>query len=62
MNVPWSPIPWLSTLNAEQLVGLIVKLGLSMLTWIERMRIGMPPMMLGTLSERALTWAVTGST
>ena len=34
-----------------QLVGLIVKLGLSMLTWIERMRIGTPPMIAGTVSE-----------
>ena len=56
--MPWSPIPWLSTVKGEQLVGLIVKLGLSMLTWIERIRIGMPPMIAGTVSETALTWAV----
>ena len=31
-------------MKGEQLVGLIVKLGLSMLTWIERIRIGTPPM------------------
>ncbi len=62
MTVPWSPIPWLSTVKGEQLVGLIVKLGLSMLTWIERIRIGMPPMICGTVSETALTWAVSGST
>ena len=29
-----------------------------MLTWIERIRIGMPPMIEGTVSETALTWAV----
>ena len=56
--MPWSPIPWESTENGEQLVGLIVKFGLSMLTWIERIRIGMPPMIAGTVSETALTWAV----
>ena len=55
MTVPWSPIPCESTVNGEQLVGLIVKLGLSMLTWIERIRIGMPPMICGTVSETALT-------
>ena len=31
-----------------------------MLTWIERMRIGTPPMIEGTVSETALTWAVSG--
>ena len=62
MTVPWSPIPCESTVNGEQLVGLIVKFGLSMLTWIERIRIGMPPMIEGTVSETALTWAVSGST
>ena len=62
MIVPWSPIPWESTRRAEQLVGLIVKFGLSMLTWIERIRIGMPPMICGTGSETAMTWAVSGST
>ncbi len=44
MTVPWSPIPCESTDIGEQLVGLIVKFGLSMFTWIERIRIGMPPM------------------
>ena len=58
MTVPWSPIPCESTENGAQLVGLIVKFGLSMLTWIERIRIGMPPMIEGTVSETALTWAV----
>ena len=29
-----------------------------MLTWIERIRIGMPPMICGTVSETAQTWAV----
>ena len=53
MTVPWSPIPWESTVEGEQLVGLIVKLGLSMLTWIERIRIGTPPMIEGTVSETA---------
>ena len=53
MTVPWSPIPCESTVNGEQLVGLIVKFGLSMLTWIERIRIGMPPMIEGTVSETA---------
>ena len=53
MTVPWSPIPCESTENGEQLVGLIVKLGLSMLTWIERIRIGTPPMIDGTVSEIA---------
>ncbi len=48
MTVPWSPIPGESTEKAEQLVGLIVKFGLSILTWIDRIRIGTPPMMLGT--------------
>ena len=28
-----------------------MKFGLSMLTWIERIRIGMPPMIEGTVSE-----------
>ena len=51
MTVPWSPIPCESTVNGEQLVGLIVKFGLSMLTWIERIRIGTPPMIEGTVSE-----------
>ncbi len=60
--MPWSPIPAESTLKGVQLVGLIVKSGRSMLTWIERSRIGTPPMMLGTVSETALTWAVSGST
>ena len=46
--VPWSPIPCESTGMAPQLVGLIVKLGRSMLTWIERIRIGTPPMIWGT--------------
>jgi hypothetical protein len=36
-----------------QFVGLIVKFGRSMLTWIDRMRIGTPPMMLGTVSDTA---------
>ena len=45
--MPWSPIPCESTVNGAQLVGLIVKFGLSMLTWIERIRIGMPPMIDG---------------
>ncbi len=49
-------------MKGEQFVGLIVKFGLSMLTWIERIRIGMPPMMLGTVSDTALTCAVSGST
>ncbi len=62
MTVPWSPIPCESTEKAAQLVGLIVKFGLSMLTWIERIRIGMPPMIDGTVSETAETWAVSGST
>ena len=62
MTVPWSPIPCESTENGLQLVGLIVKFGLSMLTWIERIRIGIPPMICGTVSETALTWAVFGST
>ena len=44
--MPWSPIPCESTEKFEQLVGLIVKFGLSMLTAIERIRIGTPPMML----------------
>ncbi len=30
---------------------MIVKFGLSMLTWIERIRIGIPPMICGTVSE-----------
>ena len=45
-----------------QFVGLIVKLGLSMLTWIERIRIGMPPMIEGTVSESADDLGVSGST
>ena len=48
--------------SAQQLVGLIMKFGLSMLTWIERIRIGMPPMIDGTVSETAMTWASSGST
>src|SRR4029079_1143920 len=43
-EVPWSPIPSESTLKFEQLVGLTVKRSRSMLTWIERIRIGIPPM------------------
>ena len=39
-TVPWSPIPSQATVNGEQLVGLIMKLGLLMLTWIERRRAG----------------------
>ena len=62
MTVPSSPIPCESIEDGVQLVGLIVKLGLSMLTWIERIRIGMPPMIEGTVSETAETWAVSGST
>ena len=54
-TVPWSPIPCESTEKCEQLVGLIVKFGLSMLTWIERIRIGTPPMICGTVSETAET-------
>ena len=49
--MPWSPIPCESTANGEQLVGLIMKFGRSMLTWIERIRIGTPPMIEGTVSE-----------
>ena len=45
-----------------QFVGLIMKFGLSMLTWIERIRIGMPPMIFGTVSETAITCASSGST
>ena len=52
--MPWSPIPCESTEKGEQLVGLIMKFGLSMLTWIERIRIGMPPMIAGTVSESAI--------
>ena len=59
--MPWSPIPCEATEKGEQLVGLIMKLGLSMLTWIERIRIGMPPMIEGTVSESATTWASSGS-
>ncbi len=58
----WSPIPSESTEKLEQLVGLMVKFCLSMLTWIERIRIGTPPMICGTVSETAETWAVSGST
>src|SRR5262245_36896991 len=47
VTVPWSPIPWESTPNGEQFVGLMVKFGRSMLTWIERIRIGTPPMIDG---------------
>jgi hypothetical protein len=46
----------------EQLVGLIMKLERSMFTWIERMRIGIPPMIDGTVSEIAVTWASVWST
>ena len=66
--MPWSPIPWLSTVKGAQRVGLIVKLGRpaasvrSMLTWIDRIRIGIPPMIDGTVSDAAKTWAVCGST
>src|SRR5215207_4842930 len=51
VTVPWSPMPSESTVKFEQLVGLIVNSGRSMLTWIDRMRIGTPPMILGTRSE-----------
>ena len=59
--VPWSPTPSEAVWNSEQLVGLIMKLGRSMLTWIERRRSGMPPMISGTVSESAMTWASSGS-
>ena len=39
-----------------------MKFGLSRLTWIERIRIGTPPMIDGTVSEVAMTWASSGST
>ena len=60
-GVPWSPMPSEATEKGLQLVGLIMKFGRSMLTWIERIRIGIPPMMLGTVSESATTWASFGS-
>ena len=53
--------PCESTLDGSQFVGLIVKLGLSMFTWIDRIRIGMPPMIDGTVSDAAKTCAVSGS-
>ena len=56
-SVPWLPMPSETTENGLQLVGLIMKFGLSMWTSIERIRIGIPPMMLGTVSESATTWA-----
>ena len=59
--MPWSPIPSEPTEKGEQLVGLIMKLGWLMLTWISRIRIGMPPMISGTVSESAITWASAGS-
>ncbi len=59
--VPWSPIPSEPTEKGLQLVGLIMKLGLLMLTWISRMRIGMPPIIEGTGSESAMTCASEGS-
>ena len=62
MTVPWSPIPWESIFDGVQLVGLIVNRGRSMLTWIERIRIGTPPTTEGTVSETAETCAVSGST
>ncbi len=37
-----------------------MKFGLSMLTWIERIRIGMPPMIEGTVSETARDLGVRG--
>ena len=55
-------MPSESTVIGRQLVGLIMKFGLSMLTWIERIRSGMPPMIDGTVSETAVTWASSGST
>ena len=55
--VPWSPTPSEATEKAEQLVGLIMKFGRLMLTWISRIRIGIPPMISGTVSESAITWA-----
>jgi hypothetical protein len=48
-------------LISAQLVGLIMKSGLSMLTLIVRMRRGTPPMISGRVSETALTWASCGS-
>ena len=62
VTVPWSPMPWDPTVKGSQLVGLIMNFSRSMLTWIERILIGMPPTMLGTRSENAVTWASTGST
>ena len=47
---------------APQCVGLIMKFGLSMLTLIVRIRSGTPPMIVGRVSEMALTWASSGST
>ena len=49
-------------MNGEQLVGLIMKFGRSMLTLIERILIGTPPMIEGTVSETARTWASSWST
>ena len=59
--VPWSPTPSETIWNGEQLVGLIMKFGLSILTLIERSRSGIPPMISGTVSESAMTWASSGS-
>ena len=50
-------MPLESTLIGEQLVGLRMKFGLVRLTSIERIRSGMPPMIEGTVSEIAMTWA-----
>lgn len=51
-----SAIPSETTAKGLQLVGLIMKLGLFLLTWIERRRGGIPPIMLGTVSESVITW------
>ena len=47
VTVSWSPTPLLATVKFAQFVGLIVNSGRSMLTWIERILIGTPPMICG---------------
>ena len=58
---PLVPMPCEAMDDASQLVGLIMKFGRSMLTRMERRRSGIPPMIWGTVSETATTWASRGS-
>ena len=60
--VPWSPIPSETVWNSEQLVGLIMKFGRSIVTVTCRSRSGMPWMIVGSGSDFTVTCASLRST